>query len=76
MQNTIIITVNSSFYPNQSYLISAYFVVVVENTVLVKGRFIKIVALDYYHTYLVELYNTLLIFKLSIAIIPKNLDKK
>ena len=70
------ITIDSSFYLNQSYLILTYFIIVIGSIILVEVGFIIIVALDYYCAYQAELYATLSIFELLIVMIPKKLYRK
>jgi len=62
--NKLCISVDRFFYPEQSNLIAAYFIFTSNKIKLGLGNFISIVVIPYRNAYTVELYSTLVIFKL------------
>ena len=56
---------DSSFFPDQSYLIATHIILTKGKQKLVSVNFISSIALLYFNTYSAELYSTLAIVKLT-----------
>ena len=64
------------FYPEKLHLITTYILASGDNKIVMKGKFISIVSIDYQHSYAAELYRILEIYVILEIVVPYELVSK